>query len=125
MLTQQTAIAIAKDFVQDILAKGFPLKKAILFGSFVRNEQHEWSDIDMALVADEFLGVPSYDIRHFAEIKVRLKYIDIEPHTFRTEHFEKGDPFIDEIKRTGIELPLSEPAIRPKRASKLGAAAEA
>ena len=116
MLTQQAAIDIADEFVLAILAKGFPLKKAILFGSYVRNEQHEWSDIDMALVADEFIGLGYFDMAHFMDVKISSrKYTDIEPHTFRTDYFEKGDPFIDEIKRTGIELPLKKLPIRPKR----------
>ncbi len=119
MLTQQSAIDTANEFVQAILTKGFPLKKAILFGSYVRNEQHELSDIDMALVADEFIGVGFFDIKHFVDVKISSrKYTDIEPHTFSTEWFLHGDPFIDEIKRTGIELPLKKiPAPRSKRAA--------
>jgi predicted nucleotidyltransferase len=119
MLTQHTAIDIANEFVLAILAKGFPLKKAILFGSYVRNEQHKLSDIDMALVADEFIGVGYFDMLHFIDVKISSrKYTDIEPHTFSTAWFEQGDPFIDEIKRTGIELPLKEaPALRSKRAT--------
>ena len=95
------------------------LKKAILFGSYVRNKQRKWSDIDLALVANEFTGVASIDIRPFVFIIVSdKKFIGIEPHTFQTDYFEQGDPFIDEIKRTGIELPLKKlPAPRPKRAT--------
>ena len=127
MVTQQAAIATAKAFVQDILATGFRLKKAILFGSFVRNEQLKWSDIDIALVADEFLGVASIDISHFLSVKISTrKYTPIEPHTFPTDYFEQGDPFIDEIKRTGIELPLQETTTiknsSPQAAGKSGSA---
>lgn len=105
MVTQQTAINISKDFVKAIQAKGFPLKKAILFGSFVRNEQREWSDIDLALVADPFIGVGYFDIQHFVDVKISdEKYAPIETHTFPTQYFEEGDPFIEEIKKTGIEL---------------------
>lgn len=32
------------------------------------------------------------------------KYTPIETHTFSTKYFEVGDPFIEEIKKTGIEL---------------------
>lgn len=103
MVTQQDALAIAQDFVQRIRAKGFPLKKAILFGSYARNEQRQWSDIDLALVADEFIGVGYFDLKHFVDIKISdNNFIPIEPHTFSTDYFEEGDPFIDEIKRTGI-----------------------
>ncbi len=105
MVTQQAAINITREFVQGIIAKGFPLKKAVLFGSFSRNEQGTWSDIDLALVADEFTGVGYFDSRFFLDVKVSdKKFTSIETHTFPTNYFEQGDPFIKEIKRTGIEV---------------------
>ena len=105
MVTQQTAIKTAKEFVTAIRAKGFNLNKAIVFGTFVRDEQRQWSDIDLALVADEFIGVGYFDSRFFIDIKISdKKYTPIETHTFPTEYFETGDPFIEEIKKTGIEL---------------------
>jgi len=105
MVTQQTAIKAATEFVKAIKAKGFDLKKAILFGSFARNEQREWSDIDLALIADEFTGIGYFDCRFFIDIKVSdKKFTPIETHTFSTEYFENGDPFIEEIKKYGIEL---------------------
>ncbi len=79
---------------------GFPLRQAILFGSFVRGEQHEWSDIDVALIADTFTGAGCVDIDPFAVLLRR--YDDFELHTFPTAYFEDGDPFTEEIKRTGI-----------------------
>lgn len=109
MVTQQSAIDTATDFVKAIRAKGFDLKKAILFGSFARDEQGLWSDIDLALVADEFIGVGYFDSRFFLDIKVSdTKYTPIETHTFPTDYFETGDPFIEEIKKTGIELEIIE-----------------
>ncbi|MEK7255245.1 MAG: nucleotidyltransferase domain-containing protein, partial [Bacteroidota bacterium] len=111
MVTQQTAIRIVKDLAADIRASGFPLKKAILFGSYARSQQHTWSDIDLALVADEFSGVAPLDLEHFVYVLIGdKKYIDIEPHTFNTDDFEKGNPFVNEIKRTGIEIFSAEPA---------------
>lgn len=105
MVTKQYAIETAQEFVKAILAKGFPLKKAVLFGSFSRNQQGPWSDIDLALIADEFTGVGYFDLRHFADIKVSdSKFTTIEAHTFPTDYFEKGDPFIEEIIKTGIVL---------------------
>jgi hypothetical protein len=80
------------------------LRKAILFGSFVRNQQHEWSDIDIALVADEFIGFGYEDKKYFANINIRHPYSMIQTRTYSTSYFEKGDPFIDEIIKTGIVI---------------------
>ena len=105
MVTQQSALNTAREFVQAILAKGFPLKKAFLFGSFSRNEQGPWSDIDLALVADDFMGVGYFDLKHFIDVKISdKKFTVIEPHTFSTAHFEQGDPLVEEIKKAGIAL---------------------
>jgi predicted nucleotidyltransferase len=51
-----------KDFVSIVDSCGIPLRRAILFGSYARNKQTKYSDIDLALVADEFCNVPSEDV---------------------------------------------------------------
>ena len=71
MLTQQAAIDTVRNYALEIRNSGVNLKKVILYGSFAKGTQHEWSDIDVALVADEF---------------------------------QESDPFIEEIKNTGIEI---------------------
>lgn len=105
MVTQQSAIKTAQEFIDAIIASGFPLKKAILFGSYAHNEQRKDSDIDLALIADTFTGVGYFDLKHFVNVKIsNKKYTPIETHTFSTAHFSSGDPFVREIEKTGIAL---------------------
>ena len=52
--TREAAIEHIRAFVAEVRAAGVALRKVILFGSYARNEQHEWSDIDLALIADTF-----------------------------------------------------------------------
>ena len=85
-------------------AEGIKLNRAILFGSMARNTQHEFSDIDVALVSDKFSGVGFLDIPLFVKA-LRKNYI-IQPKTFSTKDFENGDAFAEEIKKTGIEIKL-------------------
>lgn len=106
MLTQKTAIDRVTKFAHEVKKTGLHLRKVILFGSYATNKQHKWSDIDVALVADEFCGVGFIDIDHFVRISIKKPYILIEPKTYPTSYFKKGDAFIDEIKRTGIEIKL-------------------
>ena len=54
-----------KDFAAQVNLCGVHLKRVILYGSYARNEQTKYSDIDVALVADEFSGVPSEDVKLF------------------------------------------------------------
>jgi hypothetical protein len=54
------------------------------------------------LVADDFSGVGFIDMKRF--VKALRKHYTIQPRTFATHDFEKGDAFIEEIIRTGIEI---------------------
>jgi len=100
--TRKTAIRIAEDFAKDVRNSGVELKKVILFGSFAKNKQRSYSDIDIALVSDKFIGVGFEDIKLF--VKALHKHVNIQPKTFPTNYFKKGDPFIEEITKTGIEI---------------------
>lgn len=102
MVTQQAAIETAQNFIREAKANGTDFKKVILYGSYARNMQHEYSDIDLALVADNFTGVGFEDIPLFT--KALRNYFIIQPKTFSTKDFNEGDAFVDEIKKTGIEI---------------------
>lgn len=104
MATQQTAIKKVEKLVSDVQVLGIHLQKAILFGSYAKNKQRKYSDIDVALVADEFSGVGFEDIPLFISA-LRNNYM-IQPKTFSTAYFKKGDPFIEEIIKTGIEIKI-------------------
>ncbi|MDR1405782.1 MAG: nucleotidyltransferase domain-containing protein [Prevotellaceae bacterium] len=104
MLTRNAAIKIAEDYAREIEAQGVHLDAVILFGSFARGTQHEWSDIDLALVADEFTGLGFIDKKLFPYIGIKQPYLRIESKTYPTEYFRTGDPFIEEIKREGIVI---------------------
>lgn len=104
MLTKKSAIETVKNFAREVKESGVHLYKVILFGSYAFGKPHKWSDIDVVLVADEFTGTGFDDAAYFARINNKKPYIRIEAKTFPTPYFKKGDPFIDEIKKTGIEI---------------------
>ena len=103
MLTQKTAIDTVRKYAHEISNSGVTLKSVILYGSFAKGTQHEWSDIDVALVADEFEGLPT-DLYYFASVAVKKPYIRIEAVTYPTKYFQDSDPFIEEIIKTGIKI---------------------
>ena len=104
MLTRNAAIKTVKNYAKEINKTGVNLRKVILFGSFAKGTQHEWSDIDVALVADDFTGVGILDTPRFSRINLQAPYIRIEPITYPTDYFRESDPFIEEIINTGIEI---------------------
>lgn len=102
MFTRETAIETVKDFVQSCKAEHIEFTNVILFGSTVRNQANEDSDIDVLLVSDQFSFSRWENAKLIARIHKRFSFIDA--HTFPTKYFRKGDPFINEIKRTGLEI---------------------
>ena len=106
MFTQDALMSYISAYVLECNKLGVFFNKVILFGSYARNTPHQWSDIDLALVSDSFSGFKPDDRGKLSAANIRFR--DIEPHTFPREYFEKGDPFIDEIIRTGNELTLLE-----------------
>jgi predicted nucleotidyltransferase len=92
-----------KDFISIVDSCGITLRKAFLFGSYAKDKQTEYSDIDAALVADEFCNVPSEDVKLF--MKAMLKYYMVQPQTYNTKDFSPdSDPFVKEILKTGIDI---------------------
>jgi predicted nucleotidyltransferase len=104
MLDRETAIKKVKSFVSELVLNGIKLDKVILFGSYSTNKQNENSDIDVALVSDMFSGFGFEDRKLFSKLNIKKEYIDIETKTFPTDYFIESDPFIEEIKRTGIVI---------------------
>ena len=106
MLTKKTAIERVRCFARELKDAGLHLRKVILYGSYANGQPHKWSDIDVIMVADEFTGIGFRDADYFARINNKKPYVSIETKTYSPFWFSHGDPFVDEIKRTGIEIKL-------------------
>jgi len=93
-IAQQYANAVKKDFL---------LRQMFLFGSTAAGTAGEDSDIDIAVIADDFTGDAVEDT--FRLMKTRRKIdLRIEPHAFLPSDFHAGNPFAAEIMRTGIRI---------------------
>jgi predicted nucleotidyltransferase len=80
-----------------------PIKEAVLFGSCATGKNHEWSDIDIALVSNLFVGNRMDDKDKIRDITLSVS-CDLEVLPYRPEDFTFDDPFVKEILRTGIKL---------------------
>lgn len=105
MDTQRAVINNIKRFASDVKQSGIHLHKVILYGSYAQNKQHKWSDIDIALVADEFKSIGFEDVKLFSGILCKYAALNIQPRTYNTNDFSiDKDPFVEEILKTGIEI---------------------
>ena len=102
MITLDSAIAIAQSFVIDCKLNGLQFKKVLLFGSLVDGTLHEWSDIDLLLVSDQFGDNIFENLKLYS--KVNIKYPIIEVHPYPTANYIEGDDFILSISKKSIEI---------------------
>ena len=89
-------------FIEEIKKK-YNITAIILFGSYAKGTENEDSDIDIAVVSEDFKDI--YDC--MAVLMGMTWDIDarIEPHPITTKDFEKvSNSFIKEIVDTGIKV---------------------
>jgi uncharacterized protein len=80
--------------------------KVYLFGSFAKNKQSDYSDIDLAFVFDEQNDLDYFDLQ--VQMLILASDIDsrIEPHPIRSDDFTPDNPLAYEILNTGKEIRL-------------------
>ena len=97
-----TALELAKQYVRMCEQINVPISRAILFGSQARGTAHGDSDIDLLLVSPKFTRDTLKNWQML--VPVTAKLFDVEPHPYREKNFRKGDPFLEEVMREGIEV---------------------
>ncbi len=102
MVTRETAINTAKFFVRDCELSGLTFYKTLIFGSVAKGNMHEWSDIDLLLISDQFSDNIFDNLKLYS--KINIKYPLIETHPYPTSYFKNGDSFIEQITKESIEL---------------------
>jgi len=95
-------IEMLENLVKALKEHKIPVSEAYLFGSYADGKNAEYSDIDVALVSDEFSGVRYYDIKKIGRIVRNVDY-RIEVHPFALKDKDES-MFLDEIIRTGIRV---------------------
>jgi len=102
MVTREIAIDTAKSFISDCKTNGLTFYKVFIFGSVVKGNLHEWSDIDLLMVSDQFNENIFDNLKLYS--KINIKYPLIETHPYPTSYYKNGDGFISEMIKESIEL---------------------
>ena len=90
-------------FIHALNDNNIPVQRAILFGSYANGNYNKWSDIDLAIVSDVFVGNRMDDKDKIRLIKLSISS-DLEVLPYRPEDFTADDPFVKEILETGIPV---------------------
>lgn len=102
MSVKDDIMKIIRNFIEDCRKINIDFEKIILFGSYAKNNANNESDIDLALVSKSFTEDSFENALLIAPVTV--KYLKIDAQTFPVSYFQKGDPFIQEILKTGIVI---------------------
>lgn len=104
-LNQKDISLIAKKYKIKMEEAGYPIEKLILFGSYARGAQHDWSDVDFVVVSPEYNKKNSFDELTEANIIAARVSPMIEAHPATPQEWELGDnPWLAEAKKYGREI---------------------
>jgi predicted nucleotidyltransferase len=95
---------IIREYIGSVANQTKGFMTAYLFGSFAKNSQSPDSDIDIALIIDQLKDSDKFDVQ--VQLMMLATQFDsrIEPHPLSKEDFNSDNPFVHEIKSTGIEI---------------------
>lgn len=102
-MDKSEAIRISKEYLRKVRNSDMGFSEAWLFGSYAKGNQHDNSDIDLAIVL-------KMNEKHTFETDVKLMVIRqgeetvIEPHAFSTDEFDRNVPIVNQIIKYGIRL---------------------
>lgn len=100
-MDQAQALEIARRYAE-LIKDIFDFQQMFLFGSYAKDNPHEDSDIDIAIIFSDYANRLDRQV----ELMKLTRKIDtrIEPHPFREKEFEPSDPFVMEIITHGKEI---------------------
>ena len=96
-------VAIVERYLAAVEQHGIHLQQAILFGSYANGRYSEWSDIDVALVSDDFQGIRFYDREKLSQPTLQVD-ARIDPVPYQTKDFTTENFFVQEILKTGVRI---------------------
>lgn len=91
------------DFIEKSANYKIIYSDVFLFGSYAKGNYNELSDIDLALVSDDFEGIRFYDNLKLADPLIESS-TEIEPHPFTKSDFKSDNPFVNEIINSGVRI---------------------
>lgn len=94
---------IIDNYLHELSRHNIPIRQAMLFGSYAKGNCQEFSDIDIALVSDVFVGDLIDDKDKIRRITLSVSSA-IEVHPFAPQDFDMSNPLAKEILLTGIKL---------------------
>jgi len=104
-MQQDKALSIARRYIKKLKENKLPIEKAYLFGSYARNQQNKYSDIDICLIVNNYRSDKVTRIWHNAmSLQDNENEIYIEPFIFTKNDFNKESPLPGTVMKEGIKI---------------------
>lgn len=94
-----------ESFLRLLESRRIKVQRAVLFGSYASGNYTEWSDIDLALVSDDFSGNSFKDKISLIDLILEAGS-DISPVPFTVEDYNNSMFARDEIEKKGIVIKI-------------------
>jgi uncharacterized protein len=92
-----------KRLINELENDSIHIQRAVLFGSYANGNNNEWSDIDLALVSDNFCGNRWDDKALLRDYRAKIGW-DIQVLPYRPEDLYSSWFVRDEILNKGIDI---------------------
>ena len=90
-------------FIYELKIRNLNILEVFLFGSYAQGKQTKYSDIDLAIVSDDFVGDRYFDLDKIRPARFAVD-TDISVLPYRPEDFNPDDLFVKEILKYGIRI---------------------
>jgi len=104
-MDKNDALRISKEYLKRVRNCDLGFSEAWLFGSYTKGNQHDNSDIDIAIILKD-------NVSRTFETEVKLMVIRkgdetlIEPHAFTKDEFNYSVPIVNQIIKYGVKIEI-------------------
>ncbi len=101
-MDKKPGLETVKNYITFLKEHDFDIRKAYIFGSYIKGDFNEDSDIDLAVVMNDLSNSFTMQVEL---MKIGRKFdTRIEPHPFDEADFNSSHPFASQILSTGIQV---------------------
>jgi predicted nucleotidyltransferase len=107
--TRSEITILIKRYVAALEARGIPVERVILFGSYASGRTHAWSDIDLAVISPKFDSMSLLERYEQLGLANRDLQAPLQVMGFSPSQVVNCEPesFLAEILKTGLDVLIS------------------
>ena len=109
-MADKTIVKSVQKYLIYVKEQGIPVSYGVLFGSYAKNEEHAWSDIDVLVVSprfDEYQTADDYEKLWMYAARTN-KLIEPIPVGEKQYREDKTSLILDVARREGQIIPLAD-----------------